>query len=124
MLRLRQIPSVRSPVSASLSMRIICSVARLVFFIDDVLSLIDENHLIKSGLVRGVPTRFKALILEHPDKIAKNLVEKVLTYATGASIEFADRREIARIVDSLENEDYGFRSLIHASVQSSIFQSK
>ncbi len=56
MLRLRQIPSVRSPVSASLSMRIICSVARLVFFSDDVLSLIDENHLIKSGLVRGVPT--------------------------------------------------------------------
>lgn len=26
-------------------------------FIDDVLSLIDENHLIKSGLARGAPTK-------------------------------------------------------------------
>ena len=57
MLCLRQISSVRSPVSASLSIRIICSVVRLVFFIDAFLSLIDENQLIKSGLVHGGPTK-------------------------------------------------------------------
>lgn len=86
--------------------------------------VVDASYRMPSGEAFNDIDGFKTLILERPDKIAKNLVEKVLTYATGASIEFADRREIARIVDSLENEDYGFRSLIHASVQSSIFQSK
>jgi len=64
------------------------------------------------------------MVLQHPDKIAKNVVEKVLTYATGASIEFADRREIKQIVKDLEDHEYGFRSLIHACVQSDIFLSK
>ena len=52
-------------------------------------------------------------MLERPDQIAKNLVNKVLTYGTGASIEDADRREINLIVDQLAESDYGFRSLIH-----------
>ncbi len=85
---------------------------------------VDPSYHLSNGKTFADIEGFKALILEHPDKIAKNLVEKVLTYATGASIVFADRREITQIVSDLEESDYGFRSLIHAAVQSSIFQSK
>lgn len=85
---------------------------------------VDPSYHLSNGKTFANIEGFKSLVLEHPDKIARNLVEKVLTYATGASIEFADRREIAKIVAALEKDDYGFRSLIHASVQSAIFQSK
>jgi len=80
-------------------------------------------HLPSGETFEGIEG-FKALVLERPDRIARNLVNQVLTYATGASIEFADRREINQIVEQLAESDYGFRSLIHASVQSSIFQTK
>lgn len=67
---------------------------------------------------------FKALALSDLDQIAGNVVRQVITYATGAEITFADRREINRIVEALSQEGYGFRSLIHAVAQSEIFLSK
>ena len=39
---------------------------------------------------------FKALALSDIDQIAGNMVKQVITYATGAEITFADRREINR----------------------------
>jgi len=47
-----------------------------------------------------------------------------MTYATGAEIQFADRREIDQIVQALEDDNFGFRSLIHSVAQSHIFLSK
>ena len=67
---------------------------------------------------------FKALALSDIDQIAGNMVKQVITYATGAEIAFADRREINRMVEALSQEGYGFRSLIHAVTQSEIFLSK
>ena len=67
---------------------------------------------------------FKALALSDLDKIAGNVVKQVITYATGAEITFADRREINEMVEALSEENYGFRSLIHAVAQSNIFLSK
>ena len=67
---------------------------------------------------------FKELALENPDKIARNLVRQVVTYATGAKVQFADRREIEAIIARISKDDYGFRSLIHEVTQSDIFKSK
>ena len=67
---------------------------------------------------------FKELALENADKIARNLVRQVVTYATGAKVQFADRREIEAIIARISKDDYGFRSLIHEVTQSDIFQSK
>ena len=68
--------------------------------------------------------RFKSIVLSSPDKIARNVLNQILTYATGAEIQFGDRREIDRIVTELAEHDYGFRSLILAATQSDIFLSK
>jgi hypothetical protein len=67
---------------------------------------------------------FKEIALEDPEQIARNVLKQVLTYATGAEIEFADRREIDQIVADLGEQNYGFRSLILAAAQSDIFLSK
>ncbi len=85
---------------------------------------VDPSYSLTDGSYFADIDGFKRLALSDREQIARNLVNQVTTYATGAEIEFADRREIDAIVASLEKGDYGFRSLIHAVTQSSIFQSK
>ena len=67
---------------------------------------------------------YKALLLENKDSIASALTEKLLTYATGARVQFADRDDIAAIVKSIRTENYGLRSLIHRLVHSCPFLNK
>jgi hypothetical protein len=81
-----------------------------------------------SEMINGGPFTdidgLKEILLREPEQIARNLLKKTLTYATGASIEFADRREIEAMIDSLRGDNYGFRSMIHAAATSSIFLEK
>ncbi len=67
---------------------------------------------------------YKHLILQDPDAIARNLVRRVLMFATGGEIQFADREVIEDIVTRLRERQYGLRSLIHEVVQSRPFRSK
>ena len=67
---------------------------------------------------------YKSLLAENPDLLACNLVRKVLIYATGADIEFADREVVEQIVRHLREHAYGFRTLIHDVTESRCFQNK
>jgi len=84
--------------------------------------IVDPSYDLKDGRSFQDLEGFKRMILAEPDQIARNLVEKTLVYATGASI--ADRREIESIVEKVSHQNYGFRSILHAAVQSSIFLEK
>jgi hypothetical protein len=67
---------------------------------------------------------YKRLLLADPDQIARNLAEKLLTYATGAEPQFADREVIEQIVAEVKTKNYGFRTLVHEIVQSRPFKHK
>lgn len=67
---------------------------------------------------------YRRFLLEDPDQIARNLAEKLLTYATGAEPQFADREVIEEIVARIRPKNYGLRSLIHEIVQSRPFRNK
>ncbi len=67
---------------------------------------------------------YRQLLLRHPEQIARNLVEKLMIYGTGAELEFADRQVVEEIVEAAKADEYGFRSLLHAVVQSRIFRNK
>jgi hypothetical protein len=67
---------------------------------------------------------FKKLLLEDKDQLARALADKLLTYATGRAPEVADHPQLDAMVTALRGKDYGFRSLIHAVVQSPLFQHK
>lgn len=66
----------------------------------------------------------KQLLLEDPDQFTRGLAEKLMTYATGHELEFADRPVIERMVADLKQQHHGFRALIHALVQSDTFRNK
>ena len=68
--------------------------------------------------------QYKQLLLEDKDALARNLVRKVLTYATGADIQFADREVVEQIVQGVRQKNYGFRTLIHDVAESRCFLSK
>lgn len=67
---------------------------------------------------------YKTMLLGDKEHIVTALTEKLLTYATGARVQFADREDIATILSETKAKNYGVRSLIHAIVQSRPFLHK
>lgn len=67
---------------------------------------------------------YKSLLLRDQDQLARNLGEKLVLYATGAEIDFADRAVIEQIVRDTKKSNYGLRSLLHAVTQSPLFLEK
>ena len=67
---------------------------------------------------------YKRLLLADTDQLARNVARKLLIYATGADIQFADREVVERLVVRCRARNYGFRSLIHDVAQSRVFLNK
>lgn len=65
---------------------------------------------------------YKSLVLRTPELLVRNLAAKLVVYGTGSEIEFADRQTLDDIVASVRDTNYGFRSLVHAVVQSPLFR--
>ena len=66
----------------------------------------------------------KQHLLDDPAQIARTVAKKLVTYATGAPVSFADRAEIERIVAATRARGHVFRSLIHAVTESRLFQTR
>jgi hypothetical protein len=67
---------------------------------------------------------YKKILLENKDLLARSLTQKMLIYATGADIQFADREVVEQIVADLRGKNYGLRTLVHDVVQSRVFLNK
>ncbi len=67
---------------------------------------------------------FKQLLMQREDQVVRNLTKNLLTYATGAGIQFADRDTVESILARLKSRGGGLRTLIHEIIQSHTFQSK
>jgi len=67
---------------------------------------------------------FKKLLLADKDQVAHCLAEKLLVYSTGAGLDFADRPAIDTILQHAREHGYGFRTLVHEVVESSVFLTK
>lgn len=68
---------------------------------------------------------FKQLLLDHEEQtVARNLVSQLATYATGAPMGFADRKQVQAILDQTRSSGYGARSIVHGIVGSDLFRYK
>jgi hypothetical protein len=67
---------------------------------------------------------YKRLLLEDADGLATALATKLLTFATGSPVQFADRADVDTIVRQIRDKNYGLRSLVHAIVESRPFLHK
>ena len=66
----------------------------------------------------------KRVLLEEEDRLAEEMVESMLTYALGRTIEFSDADALEGLVKPLKGSDYGMRSLIHGVAASELFRTK
>jgi hypothetical protein len=66
----------------------------------------------------------KAALLNEKDALAKEIVESLLAYSLGRTIEFSDADDVDEILKQLKRDNYPVRSIIHAVVSSRLFQVK
>ena len=85
---------------------------------------VDDGGETADGRKFGDLAEFKQLLLADRPQLVRNVAEKLLVYATGAEIEFADREVVEQLVAGAKRHDAGFRSLIHDVVESRLFLSK
>lgn len=85
---------------------------------------VDAKDVMPDGRKFSDVRQFKKLLSENPDAVAEAVISRLMIYATGAPISFADRKAIQEIVQKTRQKKHGFRSLIHAVVQSPLFQQK
>jgi hypothetical protein len=66
----------------------------------------------------------KELLIKDDEQLARNLIQQLLVYATGAPVQFSDRQPIANILARTRKTGYPVRSIIHEIVQSDMFLNK
>ncbi|QDU90813.1 hypothetical protein Pla175_42260 [Pirellulimonas nuda] len=82
-----------------------------------------------SGTLRGGDSftdvrELKALLTADERRLARNLLHRLIVYATGSPVSFADRAEVESVLDDAAERGFGVRSLIHGLVQSPLFGRK
>lgn len=83
---------------------------------------VDATARMPDGQLIDSVVDFKRVLAANPDQLARNLAEKLMTYALGRQIGFSDRSAVDVILRQSRQQDYGFRSLVHSIVQSPAFQ--
>jgi len=64
---------------------------------------------------------YKRILLEDEEQLARNVLQKLLVFATGADLQFADREVVAQILSETRASGHGLRSILHAVVASRPF---
>ncbi|MDA1212776.1 MAG: DUF1592 domain-containing protein [Planctomycetota bacterium] len=85
---------------------------------------VDPTATLPDGRSFANVDEFKQLLLDDKDQFARALTTKLITYATGGPPTEFDRPTIDAIIEKIHDNNDGFRSLIHAIVDSDLFQMK
>jgi len=67
---------------------------------------------------------FRQWLLSQQQQIARNLLEQLIIYSTGSPVGISDQPVVDEMMSSLEETEYGIRSMIHIVVQSDLFRNK
>jgi len=85
---------------------------------------IDPSGEMPDGSKFEGPDGIRAYLLARLRQFTKCLTEKLVTYAVGRRLAFADRSDIDTIVSAAGDRGYGFRDLIKLIVASRVFHTK
>lgn len=85
---------------------------------------VDASGNLPNGKSFSGIDQVKKLLIEEERSIAKNLLQQLAVYATGAPMRFSDRVEVNQILDRLAKDHYPVKSIITEIVTSHLFLSK
>ena len=67
---------------------------------------------------------FRGYLLGKEEQLARNLTERLITFATGTGVTFADRKLVESIIKKTEPSKHGLRSVLKEIVLSDAFRAK
>lgn len=82
---------------------------------------LDTTALLPGDIEFSSPQELKMLLMAGQEKFARNMIRKMLSYATGRGLEYYDEATLTRILAELEKSDYAMHDLIHQIVRSRPF---
>ena len=85
---------------------------------------VDPSGVLPDGRKFKDIRELKRLLAADERQIARNLVQQLVTYSTGASVRFGDRPKVEAILDRAAPGGYGVKSIIHGIIASDLFRSK
>ncbi|MCH1441327.1 MAG: DUF1588 domain-containing protein, partial [Rubripirellula sp.] len=85
---------------------------------------IDPASSLPDGSTFSTVQELKSVLMKHEDQLAEELVESIMGYALGRTIEFSDSDDVAEILSRLEPGNYGVRSMIREIALSKLFRSR
>lgn len=83
---------------------------------------IQPGGTLPDGSVFSNVQQLKAVLLEHEELLAEELVESILAYALGRTIEFSDSDDVAAIMTRVKNDGFRIRSIIREVARSALFR--
>lgn len=81
----------------------------------------DSEGRLQDGRTFKNIRELKQLLVAEPRQLARNLVEQLIVYATGAPVRFSDRPVVEAILNECRSNGYRARDLLEAVVRSPIF---
>ena len=85
---------------------------------------LDVSGKLPSGREFATVSEFKLALLAEKEKFIKGFTEKLLCYALGRPIGYADHLTVEQITAYAASHDYRMQEIIHATVASTFFQTK
>ncbi len=84
--------------------------------------VIDPSGTLPDGQSFQGPGELKNILKGKKDLVARNVTEKLMTYALGRGLEYYDERTIKQVVGNLAQNEYKFSTLVSSIVQSDPFR--
>ena len=86
---------------------------------------VDASGETTDGASFGGFAEYQQVLLDNEmDAISHNLASQLITFGTGALIEFSDRDAVDEILDSIKEQNYPIRTMIQKVVASDLFRER
>lgn len=85
---------------------------------------VDPSGTLPDGRKFADIREMKRLLASDERAIARNLVQQLVTYSTGAPVQFGDRAQLEAILSRAQPSGYGVKSLLHQLIASNLFRNK
>ena len=82
----------------------------------------DTSGQLPDGTVLSGPDDLRNALLSRPDQFVQTIVERLMTYALGRTVEYRDMPAVRGIVRTTAKDNYRFESLVQSIVTSEAFQ--
>ncbi|MDG2249247.1 MAG: DUF1592 domain-containing protein [Gammaproteobacteria bacterium] len=86
---------------------------------------VDASGITSDGAsFRGFADYQQVLLDTEMDAISYNLADQLITFSTGAQVEFSDRDAVNEILSLTKDQNYPLRTMIHEVVASDLFKTR